>query len=319
MPQDKNTAPRAYAAAHFALELDDKKDVGLFRSIEGGGVKVDVMTYQQGGNYDRLRYLGKQKYEDIKLQVGMSMSQPFYDWIKNFFAGNAVRKTGAIVACDFYYKRRAQRKFSEAMIKELTFPKLDATDKNPAYMSIAIAVETIEFLPGDGKVLDAPGKGFEAQKLWTSCNFRFDLDGFSDACRRVTKVDAFTIKQNIVEYNRGGRQSAEKTPSAIEWPNLSFYVPEADAQPFLDHINKRALITEREQMTHQDKAQAKHTGQIVTYDNGGKNLFTVEFFEAEIIAVTPDKSDAGSEEIKQVKIDLFCEWMSFEYAAMEVM
>ena len=319
MPQQNKTAPRAYAAAHFALELDDKKDVGLFRSIEGGCVKVDVMTYQQGGNYDRLKYIGKQKYEDIKLQVGMAMSKPFYDWITNFFRGNAIRKSGAIIACDFYYKRRAERKFTEAMIKELTFPKLDATDKNPAYMNIALGVETIEFKQGDGKVLESPGKGFEGQKLWTSCNFRFDLDGFSDACRRVTKIDAFTIKQNIVEYNRGGRQSAEKTPSAIEWPNLSFYVPEADAQPFFDHFNKRAMVDKREQMSHQDKASAKHTGQIVTYDNGGRPLFTVEFFESEIIAVTPDKSDAGSEEIKQVKIDLFCEWMSFEYAAMEVM
>ena len=316
---DTKLAPRAYAAAHFALELDDKKEVGLFRSIEGGGVKVDVMTYQQGGNYDRLRYIGKQKYEDFKMAVGMSMSKPFYDWITNFFDGKAVRKSGAVVACDFYYKRRAQRKFTEAMIKEITFPKLDAQDKNPAYMNIAVAVETIEFLPGDGTVLEAPGKGMEGQKLWTSCNFRFDLDGFGDACRRVTKVDAFTIKQNIVEYARGGRQGVEKTPSAIEWPNITFYVPEADAQPFLDHFNRRALITTREQMTHKDKASAKQTGQIVTYDNGGKNLFTVEFYEAEIIAVTPDKSDATSEEIKMVKIDLYCEWMKFSYAAMDAM
>ncbi len=42
----------------------------------------------------------------------------------------------------------------------------------------------------------------------------------------------------------------------------------------------------------------------------------VEFYEAEIIAVTPDKLDATSEEIKQVKIDLFTEKMAFSYAAM---
>lgn len=316
MPQNNNSAPRAYAAAHFALELDDNKDAGLFRAIEGGGVKVDVMTYQQGGNYDRLRYIGKQKYEDIKVQVGMAMSKPFYDWISAFFKGEAVRKSGAVVACDFYYKRRAQRKFTEAMIKELTFPKLDATDKNPAYMGVAIAVETITFEAGDGSALSAP-KGFDGQKLWTACNFRFDIDGFPEgACKRVTKVDSFTIKQNVVEYNRGGRQSAEKTPSAIEWPNLSFYVPEADAQPFFDHFTKRALATEREQMTHQAKSGAKHTGQIVTYDNAGSNLFTLEFYEAEIIAITPDKSDAGSEEMKLVKIDLYCEWMEFTYHRM---
>ena len=104
-----STQSRSYAAAHFALELDGKQDVGLFRSIEGGGVKADVMTYQNGTNYDRWRQLGKQKYEDIKLQVGMSMSKPFYDWIEKFFDGKAERKSGAVVAADFYYKERARR------------------------------------------------------------------------------------------------------------------------------------------------------------------------------------------------------------------
>ncbi len=318
MPDPKPfTGPRAYAAAHFSLELDGKKEVGLFRSIEGGGVKADVMTYQKGGDYDRYRYLGKQKYEDIKLQVGMSMSKPFYDWVANFFKGVPTYKTGAIVACDFYYKQRARREFRGALIKEIAFPKLDASDKNPAYMSIGVAVEAIEFKAGDGSALGNPGKGFNTQKLWTSCNFRFDLDGFSDACRRVTKIDAFTLKQNIVEYHSGGMTAPTKTPSAMEYPQISFYVPEADAQPFLDHFAKRAMAEKREQMTHKDKAATKQSGQIVTYDNAGKNLFTVQFYEAEIIAVTPDKSDAGSEEIKLVKIDLFTEWMTFEYAAME--
>jgi phage tail-like protein len=320
MPDPKQTtAPRAYAAAHFSLELDTDKSAGLFRSIEGGGVKADVMTYQKGGDYERYKYLGKQKYEDIKLAVGMAMSKPFYDWIADFFKGVATYKTGAIVACDFYYKQRARREFKGALIKELTFPKLDATDKNPAYMNIGVAVEDITFKAGDNSQLLPPGKGCDGQKLWTCCNFRFDLDGFSDACRRVTKVDAFTLKQNIVEYHMGGHTAPTKTPSAMEYPTLSFYVPEADAQPFLDHFNKRAMQEKRELMTHQEKSpKTRHTGQIVTYDNGNSNLFTVEFYEAEIIAVTPDKSDASSEEIKQVKIDLYCEWMEFTYHRMNV-
>lgn len=318
MPDPKpNTAPRAYAAAHFALELDTDKSAGLFRSIEGGGIKADVMNYQKGGDYERFRYLGKQKYEDIKLQVGMAMSKPFYDWIADFFKGVPHYKTGAIVACDFYYKERARREFKGALIKELTFPKLDATDKNPAYMSIGISVEGIDFKAGSNQQLGGPA-GFDQQKLWTSNNFRFDIDGFSDACRRVTKVDAFTLKQNIVEYHYGGSTAPTKTPSAMEYPQISFYVPEADAQPFFEHYTKRALAEKRELMTHQEKDKTRHTGQIVTYDNGGAILFQVEFYEAEIVAVTPDKADAGSEEIKMVKIDLYCEWMEFTYHRMNV-
>ncbi len=315
---DNNTQPRSYAAAHFSLELDGKKEVGLFRSIEGGGVKADVMTYQNGANYERWRQLGKQKYEDLKVQVGMAMSKPFYDWIAKFFTGDPDRKNGAIVAADFYYKERARREFSDAMIKELTFPKLDASDKNAAYMSIAIAVEDIVFKPGDGKQLAAP-VGMQNQKLWNSCNFRFAIDGLEQACRRVTKIDAFTIKQNVLEYHMGGRTSPTKTPSQIEFPQLSFYVPEADAQPFIDHFNDYAMKTVRKQRSHSNSPTPKATGMIQTYDTGHKPLFTVEFYEAEIIAITPDKNDAASEEIKQVKIDLFTERMEFSYAAMEVL
>src|SRR5664279_1047379 len=108
MPASSNPN-RSYAAAHFALELDGKDAVGLFRSIEGGGVRADVMTYQMGPNYDRWRQLGKPKFEDIKLQVGMAMSGPFYTWIAQFFAGQPDRKNGAIIAADFFYKERAPR------------------------------------------------------------------------------------------------------------------------------------------------------------------------------------------------------------------
>src|SRR5690349_487428 len=109
--QSQNSMPapkhenRTYAAAHFALELDGKEGVGLFRSIEGGGVRADVMTYPMAGGrvYERWRQVGKPKFEDIKLQVGMAMGEPFYEWIHQFFHGKQDRKTGSIVAADFYY------------------------------------------------------------------------------------------------------------------------------------------------------------------------------------------------------------------------
>jgi phage tail-like protein len=301
---------RAYAAAHFALELDGKDSVGLFRSIEGGGVRADVMTYQNGANYDRWRQLGKPKFEDIKLQVGMSMSEPFYLWLADFMKGVPTRKNGAIVAADFYYNERARRDFKEGMIKELTFPKLDGSDKNAAYMVVALAVEEIVFLKGTGKKLDAP-TGFDKQKLWTACNFRFQLDDYVDACSRVTKVDSFTVKQNVAEYHAGGRKGAIKTPTAVEFPNIVFYVPEADAQPFFDHMAKRVGFGGHG--NGQVRPGAAMNGSLETFDNAGKTLFTLAYKGADIISVTPEKSDAGSEEIKQVKVELYTESMEFSY------
>lgn len=299
-----STQSRTYAAAHFALELDGKDQVGLFRSIEGGSIKADVMTYQSGAHQDRWRQLGKPKFEDIKLQVGMSMSRQFYTWIDEFVAGVGTRKNGAIVAADFTYTERARREFTEAMIKELTFPKLDATDKNPAYLNVAMAVESIVFKKGEGRKI-APPSGMERQRLWTACNFRFRLDGFQDACTRVSKIDSFTIKQNVAEYHGGGRRGSIKCPTRMDFPQLSFYVPEADAQPFMDHFTKRGVGGE---------VPGRLNGMIEALDNELKTLFTLQFMGADICGVQPDKSDSGSEDIKQVKIDLYTEAMDFAFA-----
>ncbi len=310
---------RAYAAAHFALELDGKDEVGLFRSIEGGGVKADVMTYTPAANgemgYTRWRQLGKPKFEDFKLQVGMAMSLAFYKWIEDFMVGKAVRKSGAVLAADFYYKERARRDFYGAMIKELTFPKLDANDKNPVYMGVTLAVEDIEFRKGTGNVLPKPGKGFDAQKVWTACNFEFYLAGLSDSCKRVTKIDSFTVKQNTAEYHAGGRKAAIKTPTSIEYPNIVFYIPEADAQPFFDVIQKKVGFGSHG--NGEVRVPGERSGWVNLLDSERNTLLEIHFDGADIISVTPDKSDATSEEVKQVRIELYTESMELKYMGLE--
>ncbi|HEY4056222.1 MAG TPA: phage tail protein [Kofleriaceae bacterium] len=307
----KKVDKRPYASAHFALELDGRQDIGLFRSIEGGGVRADVMQYQYGHAYERWRSLGKPKFEDLKVQVGMAMSKPFYDWIEKFFDGDATLKNGAIVAADFHYLERARREFTNAMIKELTFPQLSAKDSQPIYMSVGISVEGMAFVPGRGVKIN-PGPGAQRQKEWSPNKFRISLDGYEAACRNASKIDSFTIKQNVIEHHVGGFRAPMKCASQIDFPNIAFYVPESDAQPFLNQFTQRAIFGE--QRTH----SPNKTGYIQTYDNEGGPLFTLEFFEADIANVTFDKHDFGNEDIKQVKIELFTERMKFTYPRYEV-
>lgn len=297
----RTTGPRAYAAAHFALELDGVEKLGVFRSLEGGGIKSDVTTYQNGGTYERWRQLGKPKFEDIKMQCGMAMVPSFYKWIEEFFDGKCTRKNGAIIAADFYYKERARRKFTDALIKEFVFPKLDGTDKNTAYMTVAIGVEEIEFMKGEDRAIQQ-NEGVDSQKSWKACNFRFNIDSL-DCCKRVTKIDSFTVKQNVLEYYSGGRRTASKTPSQIEFPQITFYLPEADSQPLADHFKKRGVKGEVPGRLH---------GQLECFDNEQQTVFTLEFFGSDILNIQPDKADSSTEEIKQVKVDMYVERMTFK-------
>jgi hypothetical protein len=303
-----NSGNRTYAAAHFAVEIDAMGGpVGLFRSVEGGGLKADVMTNQTGGSHVKFRQLGKPHFDDLKLQVGMAATQPFYKWISEFFTGKGTRKSGAIVAADFYYQERARRTFSGGLIKEIGFPKLDATDKSPAYMSIGIAVEDIQFHVGSGQKIQQT-LYMPNQKLWSSCNFRLTLSGFDDSCKRVSKIDAFTIKQSIVEHHVGGYRAAFKFPSQIDFPNITFYVPEADAAPFY----KRAT----EGIAKGIGSNNKLHGQIEVLDNGLNTIASLAFLHSDIVSVTPDRSDASSEDIKQVKVEIYSEMMGFSYGSV---
>lgn len=298
---------RVYAAAHFQLEIDGLSTLGLIRSVEGGSVKADVITYQGGGtqgsaNERQFRQLGKPKYDDLKLQVGMALAQPFYDWVSNFFTGTQDRRDGAIAAGDFYYKERARRKFTGALIKDVTFPKLDAQDKSPVYLSVGLSIETLEFVAPSGNPIKQL-EGMPQQRNWTANNFSLYIAGMDAAVRRCSKIDAFTVKQNIAEYQVGGSRQTFKMPTQFDFPTISFYVPEADAKPLYDSLAKGVI----------GGAQTNAlNGAITMYDQGGAPIGGFSWQRGDITAITPDKSDATSEDIKMVKVDLFVEGLKFK-------
>jgi len=308
-----STPPRAYSAAHFGLTIDGYDDVGLYRSIEGGGVKIDVMSYQTGASPGVTRQPGKAKFEEFKVQCGMAMCRPFYNWIQDFFRGRGARRSGMLYAADFQYNIRAQRQFTNALITEVTMPKLDAGDKGPANLSVSIAPDEMTFLKGDGKKLTLPKRTLD-QKLWASCNFEFTLSGYESVSDNVSKVDSFTVKQKTVDYHVGAQRTPFKHPGRIELPNLTFYVPEAHALPLIERAHHAGF---RGTKGGDGKELAPLQGQLRTLTNDRAPVFSVEFTGGQIASITVDKSDAGSEDIKQVKFEMAIETLSFSHVAIE--
>lgn len=297
--------PRAYSAAHFALEIDNQPS-GFVRSVEGGGIKAEILNHQVGGHPGAWRQLSRPKYDDIKLQVGMSMSPAFYTWIESFFSGKGTRKSGAIVAGDFQYRERARREFMDAIISELSFPALDAGDRNACTMGVTLVPERVTFVKGESQPLER-FVGSMRQKLWTPANFELVIDGLETACRRVTKIDGFSIKQEVLEHAVGGQRDALRVPGVIEFPNLSFSIPEVDVQPLLDHFEKSAMSGKGR--------DGRLTGHIMLRDHRQDPLCTLDLFGIDIAAITPDNADATTDEIKQIKVEIAVEGMALKYAA----
>ena len=232
---------RPYISSRFLLELDDGSGppqfVGTLQSIEGGSFKSDVIEEKVGSQALVMKYPGRPKFDEITIQVGMSMAPRFWKWISKSFCYEAVRHQGALVALDFDNCERWRRSFSGALIKEVTFPALDGAAKDPAYMTIKFVVEELkEESAHSGKKHDAEreAKGeWERQRLWLPSMFTFKVDGLTKDHSETCKIDSFTVKQEVIDVPVGGRLVNNKEPGRVDFPNLSVTILQRDADPWM--------------------------------------------------------------------------------------
>lgn len=300
-----NSSPLAdvYSSAFFMLEIDGSK-VGTVRSIDGGGIKADVLTYQHGEGGDTWRQLGRTKYDEVKITSGLFAGEALWKWIGQCMSGDPQRRSGALCAGDYEYVEKARREFSEALIAEVAFPKFDAHDKNAANVVVTISPETMAYKPGNGAKMPVDDPAASKQKSISSCNFTFNLQGFENACKRVNKVDGFSVKCKIIEHQVSNRIESVKVPGKIEYPNITFYVPEVDAQPFRDHHKKTTMDGNR--------GKPIPSATLQFHNNAKQPKGTFTFKECTIFSVTHDKLDASSEDIRMVKVEMAIEGIEFK-------
>ncbi len=299
---------RAYVASKFAFELDGSGVMGFLNSAEGGGLKTDVVDYKQGALVDVWRQVGRPKFEDITVKVGMGMSKAFYTWISDFFNRKITRKNGAIVLGDFNYKERARRSFVDALISEVQIPTLDGGSKEAAFMTIKLVPEGMTYeTVTDGPKIESPPGMRQPNKMWHAANFRFNVDGYESSFARVTKIDGFSIKQQILEYPSGHRRTPVRVPGRLEYPNLTVYIPAVDADKVIEQANARDL-------DYEAPASGGMTGVIELRSPDSGVMCTITLKGVDIVSAEPQKSEASAETISLVKVMIQCESMSFEYA-----
>jgi tail tube protein gp19 len=222
--------PNSYAAGRFLLNLDGTL-VNL-PTLGGGAIRGEIVTFRTGSGTLPVKRISAVKYEPFRLGVGMGMGQPLYDWIKAMVTGPPVSKSGSFALTNARGKAEAYRNFRDALVQEVTFPALDASNKAAALFEITLSPSEIAHAPGDGADLKATVGA--KQKKWLCSNFRFRLTGLEEACKRVAKIDSFTVKQNIAEVASGSSSVRTKQPTTLEIPNLTITLAAADAKPWQD-------------------------------------------------------------------------------------
>lgn len=296
----------AYTAGMFTFELDDGKPVGFVSSVDGGHFKsAGAVTSMVGADNYVTKYAGRPTYDDIVITIGTAMSPAFWKWVRASLDRKPERRNGALVGYDFKMQERTRRTFYGALISEIGFPALDAGAKSSAALTIKIAPERIEFKEGDHSKLSG-GQAqdqLRKQKRWLPSNFRFELDRFKgDPALQSAKVDAFAVKQNIIQNPIGHSLEAHKEPGRLELPALVVTFPEAHMAPWMRWYDEAVAKGERR---HQYT-----TGVITYYDSSRSELMRLELGGVSLLSLEIEKYEAHKEAISSCKATLNLESLS---------
>ncbi len=295
---------RSYAAGRFALVLDGS--TGYLHSVDGGGVAGEVVGELGSADYYQRKHIGNVKYEDFAVELGLSMSKAVYDWIALSLQGSYRRKSGEVVALDLNNAVRSSREFKEALITEIGFPAMDASSKDPAYMTVKFSPEQTERKKGSGATLTP--ESTKQQKTWLPSNFRFELKGLPTS--KINKIDALTIKQTVVTDDIGETRDYTKEPGKLEFPNVVLTLAESDAQPWLDWFEEFVI------RGNNGQEQEKSGSLVYLSPNLQEELGRLDFFNLGIFRVAEEKTESSSDQIRRIKVELYCERLEFKLPGM---
>ncbi len=294
---------RGYTAGKYGIDLDGI-NAGWVSSVEGGMASSDVVVEKLGPDHIQRKHIAGVKYEDISVSCGTGMSKEFYNWVKASFDHQYARKNGAIHTADANFKAVSRLDFFDALVTEIGFPALDAGSKDAAKMTIKFSPERTRFAKGDNNAVGGPANS-KVQKQWLPSNFKLTIDNLD--CTQVNKIEAITLKQKVVENPVGELRDYQREPASLEVPNLVVTFTEAIADPWYKWHEDFVI----KGLNGDDKEKG---GSLVYLTPDMKELFTITFEHLGIFKLTPEKVEAGSENIRRVKAEMYCEDMKFNYA-----
>jgi phage tail-like protein len=134
-----------YRAYNFKLEIQGVTE-GHFTECSGLGVKVDVISYREGGNSQVIHRLpGQVSYADVTLRYGLTNSRQLWEWFLTSMRGKVERRNISIVLVDSDGVTEAMRwNLINAWVSEWRGAVLNASTHEVAIEAMTIVFETLE-------------------------------------------------------------------------------------------------------------------------------------------------------------------------------
>ena len=141
---------KLYGNFQFLFELEDvnhedRRIVGGFNSISGGGVKIEVRDVTHGDDPYKRHMPGAINYENITLSRGMTDNKDLLDWLKRVLDGEDDRRSGSIIVLENDYDEARRFNFYGAYPISFSGVELSADGSAMSLEKFELAVERTEW------------------------------------------------------------------------------------------------------------------------------------------------------------------------------
>jgi hypothetical protein len=288
---------RAYTAGHFELQIDGHATTAYLKSIDGGWTKAHVVDEPVSHTSDRIKHSSVTDIDPITIDFGISGSSDILRWIEGSWKRKYDRRNGSVAHADFNLKKTYEQEFREALIVETSFPALDGSSKDAAYMKIKVQPEYAREKKLSGNEI-AKGALGKKQKMWMASCFRFSIDGV-DGMQFTNKIEAFTIKQGIKKLYTGEERFPQIEPTKLEFPNISGTIALAYADGLLEWHRQYV-------QKGQSYPKATKTGTLEFLTPArDKTIFALHLYDVGVLSAPMVQSQANQDAIKRVKFELY--------------
>lgn len=278
----------------------DSGGADWLNAYEGGSAVAEVIAETPTPLVKK--HIANLRYQDMVVSVGANISSALKELIQLMLGNEQEPFGGVITSTDSRGNALSSFAFKYALISEVVFPALDAVSReSAAFLSLKLVPETT--VRGKPTAINMPQIRSER---WLASNFRLGFDGdssLSNACKRVSKIDAISVKQVLNGQDFGEPRELIKR-AHLEISNLVISLPEGFAEPF--YAWHQSFVIDG---VNSDKDEKSVVLEYLDKDLK-ETLFTLKLLNVGIISVTP--VPAGSaDQLSQVRVEMYCEQVSF--------
>ncbi|MDB4958132.1 MAG: hypothetical protein JWO36_5701 [Myxococcales bacterium] len=287
---------RSYTAGHFELLIDGLRSTAYLKSVDGGYVRQSLIDEPIGPHNARVKHTSTAEIEPFTVDFGLASANDILKWIQGSWNKSWVRRSGQISHADFNHYTTFEHHFYNALITETTFPALDGSSKDAAYLKLKFQPETVVVNKVDGKQIAGPVG--QKQKMWTCSGFRLNLHKVK-GLEYANKIESFTIKQGVKKFYTGGDRFPQIEPTKIEFPNITGTISAQYADGLLDWYQKSVVNGQKD-------FEAQTTGSLEFLSpTRDKVLFQINLFDVGLLHLGMVASTAKSDQIKRMKFELY--------------